>query len=334
MRRVLIAVVLLSLVAAVMYSFHRRSEAHLPDVYAGERHVTLWSSTAMVREALMTLNYGERLQVVARAGDQVQVRTAQGVTGWVESRNLMDAGLWDRVGALLAQARTMPAQARGHTKVPSNLRVEPGRDAARILQLGRDVPVEFLARRVVDAPAAANEKASGEEPAEEKHEDWWMVRADVKDAGQTAGWVLGRFIALDLPGPLPDVVSSAGIHVVGWFELNHVNDAARGEMPQYVVVGGHGGESKGCDFTLLRVYTWGAARKRYETAYVESSLCGELPVRVTAAAQSGGDASFRFTAVEKNGKDERSYRMHQTAVRRVREGENSRAPAKGGRHRG
>lgn len=334
MRRVLIAVVLLSLVGAVMYSFRRRGEAHLPDVYAGERHVTLWSSTAMVREALITLNYGERLQVITRAGDQVQVRTAQGVTGWVESRNLMDAGLWDRVGALLAQARTMPVQARGHTKVPSNLRVEPGRDAARILQLGRDVPVEFLARRVVEAPGTSNEKVSGEEAAGEKHENWWLVRADVKDAGQTAGWVLGRFISLDLPGPLPDVVSSAGIHVVGWFELNRVADAAHGEIPQYVVVGARGGESEGCDFTLLRVYTWGAARKRYETAYVESGLCGELPVRVIPAAQTGGDASFRFAAVEKNGKGERSYRIHQTVVRRVREGETSRAPAKGRGHRG
>jgi hypothetical protein len=334
MRRALIAVVLLSVVAAVMYSFHRRGAAHLPEVYAGERHVTLWSSTAQVREPLMTLNYGERLQVLARAGDQAQVRTAQGVTGWVENRNLMDAGLWDRVGELLAQARTMPVQARGHTKVLSNLRVEPGRDAARVLQLGRDVPVEFLARRVVEAPAAPNEKASAEEPAEEKHEDWWLVRADVKDAGQAAGWVLGRFISLDLPGPLPDVVSSAGLHVVGWFELNRIVDAVRGEKPQYVVVGARGGESKDCDFTLLRVYTWGAARKRYETAYVESDLCGKLPVRVTPAAQTGGDASFRFTAVEKNGEGERIYRMHQTIVRRVRNGETSRAPAKGRGRRG
>jgi hypothetical protein len=334
MRRVLIAVVLVSLVAVVMYSFYRRSEAHLPDVYAGERHVTLWSSTAMVREPLITINYGERLQVMSRAGDQVQVRTAQGVTGWVESRNLMDAGLWDRVGALLAQARTMPVQARGHTKVLSNLRVEPGRDAARILQLGRDVPVEFLARRVMEAPAASGEKVNSEEPAEEKREEWWLVRADVKDTGQTAGWLLGRFISLDLPGPLPDVVSAAGLHVVGWLELNRVVDATRGEMPQYIVVGVRGGESKGCDFTLLRVYTWGAVRKRYETAYVEGGLCGRLPVRVTPPAQAGGDASFRFTAIEKKGEGERSYRMHQTIVRRVREGETSRAPAKGRGRRG
>ena len=37
---------------------------------------------------------------------------------------------------------------------------------------------------------------------------------------------------------------------------------------------------KACDFTMLRVYTWGSKRKRYETAYVESDLCGHLPIRV------------------------------------------------------
>src|SRR5208283_2187719 len=47
--------------------------------------------------------------------------------------------------------------------------------------------------------------------------------------------------------------------------------------------GSTGPDGQPCDFTLIRVYTWGAGRRRYETAYVESNLCGTLPILVQTA---------------------------------------------------
>jgi hypothetical protein len=63
------------------------------------------------------------------------------------------------------------------------------------------------------------------------------------------------------------------------------------------------------------VYTWGAARKRYETAYVESDLCGRLPIRVSHGAAG---PEFRF-ADAGDGFAERTYVMQQTSVRRVKD---------------
>jgi hypothetical protein len=128
-----------------------------------------------------------------------------------------------------------------------------------------------------------------------------------------AGWVLARFIEPELPGPVRDYASSADLHVVAWFELNRVPDGSGGKTPQYLVAGSHGGEGQTCDFTMLRVYTWGAARKRYETAYVESDLCGRLPIEVS---QSSSNPEFHFANAGKN-PAERMYVMHQTVVRRV-----------------
>jgi len=133
--------------------------------------------------------------------------------------------------------------------------------------------------------------------------------------GLVAGWVLARFVELDLPGPVKDYASSAGLHVVAWFELNRVPDGSGGEAPQYLVAGSHGGEGGACDFTMLRVYTWGKARKRYETAYVESDLCGRLPIRVSSGAKG---PEFQFPDVDEGGAD-RTYVMQQTAVRRVKD---------------
>jgi hypothetical protein len=317
-KRFVIGAAILGLLAAGAYwRFHSRPRT-LTEAFSGDRRVIVWSGTAEVREPLSTLGYGERVEILTRAGDNVEVRTAQGLVGWVDSHQLLDIALWHRAEQLNAQAKLMPVQARGHTKVVSNLRIEPGRDAQRILQLGREVSVEILARQALDAPTTTSGDQS-EEGNTPKREDWLLVRAQTKDFGELSGWVVGRFVDLDLPPPLPDYATSAGMHVVGWFVLNNVADKDGSLKPQYLVIGTRGGEGQACDFTLLRVYTWSAARPRYETAFVESDACGKLPVRVTPAAQPGGDATFRFSSIGGNDSQETVYRMHQTIVRRVRE---------------
>jgi hypothetical protein len=134
-------------------------------------------------------------------------------------------------------------------------------------------------------------------------------------AGPLAGWVLARFVELDLPDPVKDYASSADLHVVAWFELNRVADGSGAEVPQYLVAGSRGGEGGPCDFSMLRVYTWSTTRKRYETAYVESDLCGKLPIRISSGAKG---PEFTFGDVDEGGAD-RSYAMYQTSVRRVKE---------------
>jgi hypothetical protein len=142
------------------------------------------------------------------------------------------------------------------------------------------------------------------------------VPGSVSDpAGPIAGWVLARFMELDLPDPVKDYASSADLHVGAWFELNRVPDGSGGEAPQYLVAGSHGGEGGACDFTMLRVYTWSTVRKRYETAYVESDLCGRLPIRTSSGARG---PEFHFSDVNQGGAD-RKYVMYQTSVRRVKD---------------
>jgi hypothetical protein len=132
-------------------------------------------------------------------------------------------------------------------------------------------------------------------------------------ASPVAGWVLARFIEPELPGPVRDYASSSDLHVVAWFDLNRVPDGSGGQVPQYLVAGSRGGEGQPCAFTILRVYTWSTARKRYETAYVESNLCGNLPVRVSSEPAG---PEFRFADAGDNAAD-RIYVMRQTVVRRV-----------------
>ena len=175
-RKLLVAVPLLCLVALLAWLFRPKHES-LGEAYVGERSITLWSSVAQVREQTGVLLYGDRVEVLARRNDNVKVRTAVGLTGWVDGRYLIEPDLWQRSEKLLEQTRVMPIQARGRTKVPTNLRVLPGRTEPRLYQFSRGMPVEIVGRAVSDWAQVTDERESSNEPQESKKEDWFLVRA-------------------------------------------------------------------------------------------------------------------------------------------------------------
>ena len=321
-RKLLLGFAVLLVVAAAAYFRLHHALAPLEIAYAGNRQVTLQSTTAQVREPVTTVSYGDRLEVLERFQDQVNVRTTTGLTGWVNERDLLSTDVWQKAADLEKRTVSLPIQARGHTKVLTNLRIDAGRDGIRLRQLNKSMPLEIFERRAVEVPTsavvAAQDESAGE-PVQAKKEDWWLVRAQTSAKDSVSGWILGRFIELDVPQPLPDYASAAGMRIVSWSELNKVVDSSGKSKPQYLLLGAHGPEGQPCDFSLLRVYTWGKQRQRYETAYVESGVCGKLPVSVKDSSQAGGDTRFSFTDIASGSATERDYVMHQTIVRRVKQ---------------
>jgi hypothetical protein len=354
-RKLLIAIPLLCAVAVAAWIFRPKHEV-LGDGYIGERSVTLWSGVAQVREPLDTLHYGDHVEIVARHNDNVKVRTASGEMGWIDARSVMETALWQRSAKLLGEAQELPVQARGRTKVATNLRVQPGRTQPRLYQFGRGIPVEIVGRAVADVAQVSDEKESAGDAADSKKEDskkeeskkeeWLFVRGlATRPPSETnprtpetstttqpgdrtspiAGWIIGRFVELDLPDTVKAGTASANVRPVAWFELNKVHDIS-GMKPQYLVAGTRGADSQPCDFTNIRVYTWNPKKSRYETAYIENNLCGTMPVRIGTGPK--GEPEFRFRGKDINavaGKsqvsnnDERVYRLIQTVVRRIRD---------------
>jgi hypothetical protein len=310
----------------------RRNPPHYSNAYIADRSATLWSATAQVRRQVATLGYGEKVSILNRAGDLTEVRSTEGTQGWVDTRLLMAPELWSRVGQLLSDARNMPIQAKGHTRTISNVHIEPGRDSPRIFQFGRNVPLAVLRRQVAAARSSGTEEGHSSDEAAtsagEKSdlEDWALVlysaanpgshspsaapRSDAGPPMPIAGWVLSRFVELDPPPPIGDYTGASGRRVVAWAQLDTVSDPT-GQKPQYVVAAAKAGEGQPCDFTSIRVYTWGAVRKQYETSFADNNVCGRLPVLVS---QTPAGAEFRFN----DGKDvEHAYRLMQTVVHRI-----------------
>jgi hypothetical protein len=333
-RKLLVAVPLLCLVVVLAWFFRPKHE-YLGEAYVSERSTTLWSSVAQVREPIDTLHYGDRVDVMARRNDNVKVRTVSGAIGWVDARLLLEPVLWQRTVKLLNAAKAMPVQARVRTKVQTNLRAEPGRTQPRLYQFGRGVPLEIVARSVADWVQVSDEREN-KEAQETKKEDWFLVRglatrppgevsARTSESNTTtqpgdqtvpiAGWVVARFVELDLPEAVREGMASANVRPIAWFELNRVASPS-GDKPQYLVAGTRSAEGQPCDFTVLRVYTWNARRMRYETAFIENNLCGQMPIRLGKGPK--GEPEFRFRQIS-GPKEERVYRLQQTVVRRVHE---------------
>lgn len=333
-RKLLVAVPLLCLVALVAWFFRPKHET-VGSAYISERTVTLFSSMAQVREQVGVLYYGEHVDVLAHRNDYAKVRTTSGTEGWVDGRYLMDPGLWQRSEKLLAQSKGMTVQGHGRTKTTTNLRIAPGRTEPRLYQFGRGTEVEILGRTVADWVQVTDEKEAAEGEVNKK-EDWYLVRGiatrppgegairnsaimtTTQPGDQTipiAGWVVARFISLDLPDPVREGTSAANVRTVAWFELNRVTDD-NGDHPQYLVAGTRSPEGQPCDFTTLRVYTWNPKKSRYETAYIENDLCGALPVLISKGPK--GEPEFRFHRMD-GAKEERVYHLVQTVVRRIRE---------------
>ena len=334
-RKLLVAVPILCLVVLLAWFFRPKHES-LGAAYVSERSVTLWSGVAQVREQLGVLLYGDRVEVLARRNDNVKVRTAAGVTGWVDGRYLMEPELWQRSAKIFEQAKFLPVQARGRTKTTTNLRVAPGRTEPRLYQFGRGAELEILGRAVADWVPVSDEKESSEDAEETKKEDWFLVRGvatrppgegfvrnsaittTTQPGDQTipiAGWVIARFVSLDVPDAVREGTNSANVRPLAWFELNRVTDPD-GDHPQYLVAGTRSPEGQPCDFTTLRVFTWNARKSRYETAYIENDFCGAFPIQVGKAPK--GEPEFRFHLMD-DAKEERAYHLIQTVVRRIRE---------------
>jgi hypothetical protein len=331
-RKLLIAVPLLILVAAVAWALRPKHES-VGEAFISERSITLWSSVAQVREPVETLHYGDRVDVMGRRNDNVKIRTADGVIGWIDGRQLLEPALWERSIKLLQQAQAIPVQAQGRTKVQTNLRVQPGRTEPRLYQFGRGVPLEVVGRAVADWTPVTDEKESSND-SDNKKEDWYLVRAVAtrppgEAAARTAetntttqpgdqsipiaGWVVARFVELNLPDAVREGIASANMRAVAWFEVNRIADASGGKA-QYLVAGTKGPDGQPCDFTTLRVYTWDAKKMRYETAFIENNLCGQMPIRIGKGPKN--EPEFRFRVI--GDKEERVYRLIQTVVRRIR----------------
>lgn len=262
--------------------------------------VQVVDTPAEVRIVVGSVKSGERVDVVKRTRNWAQIHTADNVAGWVENSVLLDSQTYDGGQKLFRELLHSPAQAEGHTSGIVNLHLEPARDAAQLAQLPENLKVQVYGRRWVDRPVPTDKPS-----AAKLRDAWYLIRA-----GARAGWVMGRFVALDPPEKLAPYAQ--GSNLVAWMVLKDVNDGGQ-QVPEYLTAERLG--TQDADFSHIRVFTWWIKNHEYVTAYTESGLNGYFPIRV---AQINGVPYFRLRLIDEQGqKFQKVYGLFDTLTRTV-----------------
>jgi hypothetical protein len=291
---------LLFTAAVVVYYHYWRPGKHssVQTAYVLPDTVQVVDSPAEIHLDVATLKNDERVEVLARTSHWTKVRLADGRTGWIESNDLLGEEDYVAGQHLLKELVNIPAQASGHTDGVVNLRLDPSREAPQLAQLEPNRKLEMFGRRLVERPPRPGQPA-----APSVKEAWYLIQAQGH-----AGWVLGRFVDLDIPPGLWQYAQ--GTNMVAWLVLNTVDDDGR-QVPQYLTAERVGVQD--VDFNHIRVFTWWIKTQEYVTAYVESGLKGYFPIRVT---HEGGIPYFRLRLLDNQGnRIQKVYGLFDTITR-------------------
>jgi hypothetical protein len=286
--------------------------------YVSAPQAFLRDRVAAVYDKVGTVKNGDRVQILDHDRRFVKVRTAAGLEGWMEQRNLITQPVYDQLQKLAQQEKDDPVQATGVTRNDTNLHVSPGRDTDHLYQIAEGAKVGMLKRATVEKagatpPAKSASKNADKEPAKPALEDWWLVR----NQDNHMGWVLGRMIDIDVP--LEIAQYAEGQRIIASFVLNEVRDGEK-KVPEYLVVLSEPKDGLPYDYDQVRVFTWNVKRHRYETAYRERNLNGVLPVTVAKEDfdKEGTLPVFILRVKDDNGSvSEKKYKLNTPIVRRV-----------------
>lgn len=320
----------------LLVACNRRGGRVLEVAYVSAVQANLRDHVAAVYEKVGVVKNGERVEVLDHDRRFVKVRTATGVTGWLEQRYLVSQDVFDQIQKLTADNQRDPVQAQGATRNDTNLHVEPGRDTEHLYQISAGEKLSLLKRGTAEKPGSVappsrsaapehNSQNSNSQNNPQKNasqndkkqpvpivEDWWLVR----DSHNRVGWVLSRMIDVDVP--LDIAQYAEGQRTVAFFVLDQVQDGDK-KVPQYLEILTEPKDGLPFDFNQIRVFTWNVRHHRYETAYHER-LEGVLPVTV---AQENFDKEgmlpvFVIRVPDSDGKIiERKYKLNTPIVRRV-----------------
>jgi len=296
----------------------RRRSVH-ETAYISATQANLRDRVAAVYTKVGLVKNGERVEVLDRDRRFAKVRTAAGVEGWIEQRNLVGKDVYDKAQNLVQSNQNDPVQGQATTRNDTNLHVEPGRDADHLYQVATGAKVQLLKRAIAERPGTApapatRPTAQTDERKEAKlvMEDWWLAR---DDQGRV-GWILSRMVDLDLP--LEIAQYAEGQRIVAYFVLDEVRDGDK-KIPQYLTVLTEPKDGMPFDFNQVRVFTWNVKRHRYETAYRER-LKGVLPVTMAQEnfEKEGMLPTFTIRVEDDSGTvTERKYKLNSPIVRRV-----------------
>lgn len=203
MRRSFISIVILASLAASCADRPERATA-IGEAFVGPAILKIRSDIPLQARVVTTVKHGDRLDILQQRRRFLRVRTASGVEGWTDERQLLAAEDMQKLKDLAVRARSMPVQGQATTFGDLNVHTQPARQSPSFLQIKENEKIDVLihtltprvdvARKPLIPPAPKKPKAEEKKaPKESKYPTLPLP----KPPGPPANWV--ELSKTDLP---------------------------------------------------------------------------------------------------------------------------------------
>jgi SH3-like domain-containing protein len=252
-------------------------------------HATVVARNASVRirnsstsRTLVTLNVGDKVDVLERQDNWYRIRQGTQLQGWMEESTIVTNNTLARVSEMATESQSQRPQNTGALRDDANLRLDPGRSTSIIRRLDSGTKLEVLERVTTPRPGSDSSK------------DMWLK---VRITPTEVGWVYAGLVDFDIPFEIAQY--SEGYAYSAVKIVNQVQDPVAGPIHWYVVGEKRSGIESDLDFNGLRVFTWNLKLHRFETAYRLRGIRGVYPLEV---GQASGNPTFRYYELGEDGK--------------------------------
>ncbi|HEY1203442.1 MAG: SH3 domain-containing protein [Bryobacteraceae bacterium] len=118
------------------------------EAYAGPAVLKLRREIDLRSPEVVAVAHGDRLAIVGRRRRFVKVRTASGVEGWTDMRQLLSAPQMDQLNQLAETARQLPSQGAATVYEALNVHTEANRQAPSFYRIKEGEAVDVVAHQL------------------------------------------------------------------------------------------------------------------------------------------------------------------------------------------
>src|SRR5437667_10615885 len=118
------------------------------EAYVGPASLGIRQDVTRQSAVVATVNRGERLEILQRRRRFIKIRTARGVEGWTDERQLLSSEDVSDLRKLNEQSKTAPSQGVATTYDTLNVHTTPDRQSPSFLQVKEGAKVDVIGRRL------------------------------------------------------------------------------------------------------------------------------------------------------------------------------------------
>jgi len=274
-----------------------RPEPRVDEATVVARNASVRLKNSSTSRTLVTLNVGDKVDVLERHDNWYRIRRGENLQGWMEESTIVTNATMARIHDLAVSSQSEQPQNTATLREDANLRIDPGRSTSIIRKLDSGTKFEVLDR--VTKPRPNSDSAV----------DVWLK---VRPKPTEVGWVISSLVDYSVPPELSQYTESYVYTAVK--PINQVQDPIAGPISWYVIGERSPRTDPRVDFNGVRVFTWNMKKHRYETAFRSREIRGVYPLEI---GQEKNNPTFRYfeLAGDDSTKVQREYVMNGVITR-------------------